>query len=163
MIQFRRRGLAAAAILTALFATACGSGSTSAPPASDPGSAPATESAAPVTLRYFTFSAAPDHVKDLDAIVKAFEAENPNITITVETAPYDQYFTKLQTALAGGTAPDTFEVNYENFVTYQESGSLLDLSDASSKDAGYDAAVYAPESLAALAKDGKQLGLTAYF
>lgn len=163
MIQFRRRGLAVAAIATALFATACSSGSTSTPPASDSPTASASESAAPVTLRYFTFSAAPDHVADLDKIVTAFEAENANITINVETAPYDQYFTKLQTALAGGTAPDTFEVNYENFVTYQESGSLLDLSAASAADSGFDPAVYATESLGAFAKDGKQFGLPASF
>ena len=33
-----------------------------------------------VTLSYFTFSAAPDHLEDLDAIIAAFEAEHPNIT-----------------------------------------------------------------------------------
>lgn len=76
-----------------------------------------------VTLRYFTFSAAPDHVKDLDKIVAAFEKENPKVDVVVETAPYDQYFTKLQTSIAGGTAPDTFELNYENFVTYAGAGS----------------------------------------
>ena len=38
------------------------------------GTAVAQESA---TIRYFTFSAAPDHLEDLDAIIAAFEAENP--------------------------------------------------------------------------------------
>ena len=56
----------------------------------------------PVTLSYFTFSAAPDHLEDLDAIITAFEAANPNITIEVQTAAYDDYFTSLQTQIAGG-------------------------------------------------------------
>ena len=89
----------------------------------------AASSGDPVTLSYFTFSAAPDHLEDLDAIIAAFEAANPNITIEVQTAAYADYFTSLQTQIAGGSAPDTFELNYENFVTYARSGALLDLSD----------------------------------
>ena len=107
------------------------------------------------TVRYFTFSAAPDHVEDLDGVVKAFEDENPDITVEVETAPYDSYFTKLQTAVAGGTAPDTFELNYENFVTYAESGSLP--SSATSTSGAH------PELVEAFQHDGVQLGLPESF
>ena len=84
-------------------------------------------SAEDVTLSYFTFSAAPDHLEDLDSIVAAFEAEHPNVQVEVQTAAYADYFTSLQTQIAGGSAPDTFELNYENFVTYARSGALLDL------------------------------------
>jgi ABC-type glycerol-3-phosphate transport system substrate-binding protein len=70
------------------------------------------------TIRYFTFSAAPDHVEDLDTIVQAFQAENPTIQVSVETAPFADYFTLLQAGIASGDAPDVFELNYENFVTY---------------------------------------------
>ena len=40
----------------------------------------------------------------------------------------------MQTQIAGGTAPDTFELNYENFVTYARSGSLLDAGRAAKVD-----------------------------
>ncbi len=50
-----------------------------------------------VEITYFTFSAAPDHLEDLDQMIAAFEAANPGIKVKVETAPFDQYFTKLQT------------------------------------------------------------------
>lgn len=148
--------LAASLLLVSLLATACSKGSAS-EPAQD------TKAGGDVILSYFTFSAAPDHLKDLDAIIAAFEKENPKIDISVETAPYDQYFTKLQTALAGGTAPDTFEVNYENFVSYAESGSLLALDEVAAEDSSYDKAVYAPKSLAAFSRGGKQYGLPASF
>jgi multiple sugar transport system substrate-binding protein len=119
----------------------------------------ADEAAAePVEISYFTFSAAPDHLEDLDTIVADFEAANPDVTVSVETAAYDDYFTSLQTAIAGGVAPDTFELNYENFVTYAESGSLLELPADS-----YDPAVYAGDSLAAFTSDGTQYGLPASF
>ena len=120
--------------------------------------APAAASGAPVTLSYFTFSAAPDHLEDLDAIITAFEAANPNISIEVQTAAYDDYFTSLQTQIAGGSAPDTFELNYENFVTYARSGTLLDLSDLVT-----DPERYYPLALQGFQDGGVQYGLPATF
>ena len=117
----------------------------------------------PVTLTYFTFSAAPDHLEHLDSMIKAFEATHPNITIQVETAPFDQYFTKLQTLIAGGTAPDIFELNYENFVSYASKGVLLDLSSQSAKDSSFKADVYYPRAYDAFNLNGMQLGLPASF
>jgi multiple sugar transport system substrate-binding protein len=141
----------ATVVAVALLATACSQGSAT---------KGATSTEGKVTLRYFTFSAAPDHVKDLDTIEKAFEKANPNVDVVVETAPFDQYFTKLQTSIAGGTAPDTFELNYENFVTYADAGSLLDLATVAGDG---DTSVYAQESLNAFKRDAKQYALPASF
>jgi multiple sugar transport system substrate-binding protein len=112
-----------------------------------------------VSLTYFTFSAAPDHLADLNAIVTAFEAQHPNITINVETADYADYFTKLQTAVAGGTAPDTFELDYQDFVSYASAGSLLDIS----SQATPMASTYYPNAYSVFALDGKQYGLPESF
>jgi multiple sugar transport system substrate-binding protein len=116
------------------------------------------ESAAggPVTVRYMNFSANGGHEKDLDAIVTAFEAAHKDIDVQVETVPYDSYFTKLQTSVAGGTAADAFELNYENFVTYAKNGSLAELK-------GVNAAAYTPSLLEAFSSDGKQYGLPESF
>jgi multiple sugar transport system substrate-binding protein len=76
--------------------------------------------------------------------------------VEVETIPYDDYFTKLQTAVAGGTAADTFELNYENFVTYAENGSLAALD-------GIDEGAYAPSLLEAFSRDGTQYGVPTSF
>ena len=114
-----------------------------------------------VTLSYFTFSAAPDHLEDLDAIVAAFEAENPNIQIEVQTAAFADYFTSLQTQIAGGSAPDTFELNYENFVTYARSGALLDLGPF--VGGAIDPQRYYPLALEGFTDGGTQYGLPATF
>ncbi len=113
-------------------------------------------------ITYFTFSAAPDHLDTLDAMVKAFEAANPGIEVNVETAPYDSYFTELQTRVAGGEAPDVFELNYENFVTYAAKETLLDLTDLAGADPEFAARFY-PEAYAAFSQDGRQFGLPASF
>ena len=116
-----------------------------------------------MTLSYFTFSAAPDHLEDLDAIVAAFEAENPNITIEVQTAAYADYFTEpADRRSPAARAPDTFELNYENFVTYARSGALLDLSPYVASDV-IDPARYYPLALEGFTDGGMQYGLPATF
>jgi len=143
----QRLGLLTIATVSALALSACAQGSATKDTSGDGGA---------TTVRYFTFSAAPDHTADLDQIIAAFEDQNPDIDVKVETAPYDSYFTKLQTAVAGGTAPDVFELNYENFVTYAASSALAELPDV-------DAAPYAPKLLEAFQYDGAQYGLPESF
>ncbi len=116
----------------------------------------------PVTLTYFTFSAAPDHMKDLDRMIEAFESANPGIKVKVETAPYDDYFTKLQTLVAGGKAPDAFELNYENFVSYASKGALADLTAMTKESPQLESRFY-PRAYQAFSLDGKQYGLPASF
>lgn len=112
-----------------------------------------------VTIKYMTFSAAPNYLAQLDETVAAFEAANPGIKVEVETQSWDAYFTKLQTVVAANQAPDAFELNYENFVTYAEKGALADLTSM----LGADAAAYNPTALAVFAQDGKQYGLVESF
>lgn len=116
-----------------------------------------------VTVKYMTFSAAPNYLKELDATIAAFEAEHPGIKVTYETAAWDAYFTKLQTLVAAKQAPDAFELNFENFVTYAEKGALADLTPLIAADTGFSTTVYNPTALAAFAQDGKQYGLVESF
>lgn len=116
-----------------------------------------------VTIKYMTFSAAPNYLKELDATIAAFEAEHPGIKVEYETAAWDAYFTKLQTVVAAKQAPDAFELNYENFVTYADKGALADLTPLIAADTGFSTDVYNPTALAAFAQDGKQLGLVESF
>lgn len=124
---------------------------------------PTPMEAEPVTISYFTFSAAPDHLEDLDQMIQAFEAANPGIQVEVETAPFNEYFTKLQTLIAGGEAPDVFELNFENFVSFAEKGVLLDLSAQSEMDGEFDANIYYPRAYEAFNRNGRQFGLPETF
>lgn len=117
----------------------------------------------PVTLTYFTFSAAPDHLAELDDMIGIFEERHPNIKIKVETAPWGDYWTKLPTLIAGGMAPDVFELNYENFVSYAAKGVLLDLGPLAQADKGFDPGVLYPRAYNAFNYGGMQLGLPETF
>ncbi len=151
----RRRAATLLAALAAAIGTlaACAHGSAT----KDSGPAGTT------TIHYLTFSAAPDHLKDLNAIVTAFEAANPKIKISVESAPYADYFTKLQTAIAGGTAPDTFELDYQDYVTYAQAGSLLDLSGPSASEPSWQPSTFSASALKAFNTGGKQYALPESF
>ena len=167
-IPFRRW---AAILAVAAVVSACASGGSSpTPPANTATSTSAanpsvnpTPTAAPVKLTYFTFSAAPDHLNDLNTIVKAFEAQYPNITIDVQTAAYADYFTKLQTDFAAGSAPDTFETDYGDFVGYADAGSLLDLSTLAAGDSTFNPATFYPKAYSAFQYNGKPYALPESF
>lgn len=115
------------------------------------------------TVRYLTFSAAPDHTGDLGRIVAAFEKQHPRIRVQVQTVPYASYATSLQTALSGGTAPDTFELDQQSLTTYAAAGALLDLAGPAAKDPDYHPAVYAPGNLRAAQYQGRQYALPESF
>lgn len=121
------------------------------------------QAAAKTTITYYTFSAAPDHTKALNAMVAAFEKKNPTIHVKVQNGAYGDYFTKLKTRIVGNLAPDTFELNYENFVPYAAAGTLLDLNTQSKKDKKFKSTAYYGKAYDVFAMKGKQYGLPASF
>lgn len=176
--QLRIGGLATT-LAAVLFATACSatqastesstgaadnsSASQGVTSGSTPGEDSATSAAPaePVTLQFYNFTAGTDHADQLQAIIDAFEAQNPGITIEVTNGAFETYFTDLQTRIAGGQAPDTFELNYENFVSFAASGALLDLTSAAPDV--IDPAKYYPKAYNAFNYQGTQYGLPESF
>lgn len=116
-----------------------------------------------VTINYFTFSPGTDHEDDLKEMISAFEKQNPNIKVDYEIAAYNDYFTKLQTMIAGGKAPDVFELNYENFVSYASKGALADLSKYIKDDKDFDPSKVNKEAYKAFQYEGKQFGMVESF
>jgi multiple sugar transport system substrate-binding protein len=87
-------------------------------------------------------------------IITEFEQQNPNITVNVQLTPYQDYFTKLQTAASGGSAPDVFWMNGPNFQLYAANGQLQSLSGLSIDTSDY------PSSMVDLYKyNGTQYGV----
>jgi len=112
----------------------------------------------PVTIKFMTFSANPESGISLDGIKAEFEAQNPNITVEIETLGYNDYFTALQTKFLGKDAPDCFETNFENFVAYADQGLLANLED-SIASSGIDLSILNQETVKAFNLDDTQYGL----
>lgn len=117
---------------------------------------------AKTTINYFSFTTDQNHVKDLEALIATFEKENPELEVKYTTAPFDSYFTKLQTNLAAGQAPDVFELNYENFVTFASRGTLLALDSFLRQDTSLKDTFY-PAALNAFRQNNSQYGLPITF
>jgi multiple sugar transport system substrate-binding protein len=62
-----------------------------------------------------------------NAAIKAFEKENPNITVQLKLTPFNDYFTKLNTEIASKTAPDIFWLQNIHINLYAKNGALADL------------------------------------
>jgi multiple sugar transport system substrate-binding protein len=135
--------LLSAAMLVAA-ASACSS-ATSAAGGGDP--------TGPVTLTYGIWD--PNQKPAMQQIVNAFEKLHPNITVDVELTPNADYWNKLQTEAASGTAPDVFWMSTTRIGLYAGQGQLLPLSDRS----GFDNSPF-PKTLNTIyTVNGKQYGM----
>ncbi|MDD3926448.1 MAG: sugar ABC transporter substrate-binding protein [bacterium] len=83
---------------------------------------------------YYTFS--PQVSQYIAGVCKEFEAAHPGIKVKAESASGD-YYIKLQTMMAGGTAPDVIFMQNKSLADYKDRGVLLNLSPYIEKD-GYD-------------------------
>lgn len=114
------------------------------------------ESGGEVTITYANFNASGGNEETLQKMYEAFHAANPNITVNIETIGYDDYFTQMQTRVAGGTAPDCYELNIENFAAYANKGVLAELT-------GIDVSGYNATALSAFQVNGSQYGVPGNF
>ncbi len=106
----------ALAAATAFALSGCGTGGSPADPD------------APVTLTFSIQVADPENnAPQLWAAVKAFEDENPNITIDLTGEPVADHLQKIQIAGQSDTLPDIFWVYDANARELNEAGKLLDI------------------------------------
>lgn len=115
-----------------------------------------------VTVHFANFSAAGDNEQYLNQMKEEFEKQNPTIKVEIETIGYNDYFTQMQTRVASGAAPDAYELNYENFVSYAKKGVLKPL-DELFVSTGFDESLLNSMALNAFKTDDQQYGLPASF
>jgi multiple sugar transport system substrate-binding protein len=159
-LQLTRRALFGALLVVCLAVTPLFAGG-SQEQADDDGNGHA-QTEEPVTISYANFSAAGGNEDKLAEMVETFEAQNPGVRVDVETIGFNDYFTQLQTRVAAGTAPDAFELNFENFVSYAEKGLLRDISPLE-EATDFDASALNDRAYEAFATGGTQYGLPASF
>ncbi|MEG2869877.1 MAG: sugar ABC transporter substrate-binding protein, partial [Terrisporobacter sp.] len=80
-----------------------------------------------VSLRYSTWDNT--HTKAIETLIESYEKENPNVDIQLEVISNGDYWTKMETAAAGGSAPDIFWVDARRFGTYAKEGMLVGMDD----------------------------------
>ena len=82
----------------------------------------------PVTLRFSWWGGETRHNATI-AAVEAFEEEYPWITVECEYSSWDGWVDKVATQLAGGTAPDLMQINWDWLYQFSSDGSkFVDLN-----------------------------------
>lgn len=118
----RRSAPAAALALLAAGALAACSGGGSSPGGSD-------AEGGPVELEFWNPEADEAVVSALEASIADYEAENPDVKVNLVTVPWSDIYTKWQTALQGGNAPDVTLGSAAFATSLNEQGVLQPLDD----------------------------------
>jgi len=80
--------------------------------------------------------------------IAAFKELHPNITVEPQVVPWDDYWTKLQTGVAGGSTYDVFWMNADGLPVYASQGALVSIQEMVD-NGSIDVDAY-PESLRSL-------------
>jgi multiple sugar transport system substrate-binding protein len=149
--------------LLALLLAGCATGAP-APAAAPAGGEAGTESAAApssgkVQVKLATWAGV-DEANELQAILDRLNAASDTYEIVQESSPAE-YWTKLQTTVAGGTAADLIWMDQEHLPDFATKGALLDITDmlAGSDKPAAELDDYFPASLERYTVDGKLYGL----
>lgn len=89
-------------------------------PAATTGSSPQLGEAVTITYAFWDANQQPAIEKQ----IAAFETAYPNIKVEPQVTPWSDYWTKLQTSLAGGAGFDVFWMNGPNFPVYVSQGAF---------------------------------------
>lgn len=79
-------------------------------------------------------------VEQTDAIIDAFEAEHPNITVNGSYGEFGGHWEQLATQTAGGDTPDLIQMDDKYLREYADRGVLLDLTEVDVSKLDEDAA-----------------------
>ncbi len=141
-------------LVLSLILTACGGNK--AEPEPTGGGAKVKEK---VKIRLATWAGA-EEAKELQAVIDKINARSDRFEIVSEPIPAD-YYTKIQTMIAGNTAPDLFWLSQEYIAPYAARGALLDLTDRLEQDDRGAANLddYFPMVLESAQYDGRTYGL----
>lgn len=109
-----------------------------------------------VTLTWSMWASGTEDRNAWQKVADQVTQKNPNIKITLETSPFNDYFTKLGTRLAGGSAACI--VSMQSLRTGGYVSGMLPLDDLIKKN-GLDTADFDSSIMAGLASGGKQYAL----
>ena len=121
---------------------------------------PAPEPAEQVELRFMIWDE--NQLAGQEEIAQLFTDRNPHIAITVELVGFGDYWTALQTAIAGGDAPDIVWMNGPNLRSFVGNGTLLPITDLVARD-GVDLSPFPQPMVDLYTVDGELYGISKDF
>lgn len=96
----------------------------------------AEEETIEITLGYYSSSSSDEKMKEL---IERFMEKHPNIKVTTQSAPYGQFYQKLDTQIAAESAPDVWLSDGVLVMKYAERDAAKDLTEWIERDLDKDA------------------------
>jgi len=122
------------------------------PEASGEEEAPAGEEAQSIE---FWIPAGAGRDEGVSAVVEAFEAQYPHISVEVNAIPFNEFLNSMQVAYAGDSPPDVSLTNGVAIQNLAFNGALLPIDDAFSED---DLTDFMPDLVDMVTYDGQMYG-----
>jgi multiple sugar transport system substrate-binding protein len=110
----------------------------------------------PATITYGFWDSAQEEA--INAQIEAFKSHIPEITVEPQIVPWADYWTKLQTAVAGGEAFDVFWINSASLPVYASADALVPI-DSITGAGGIDPGLFPAPLVEMYQYDGVQYGL----
>lgn len=153
-MKVRNSIVVASAAAAALGLAACSSGTADA--GGDAGNG-GSGSGDPVEIVWDMWAGSDSDIAALEEVLAIAQEENPDVEIKLQTAPWNDYFTKLTTNLSSGNVACITSMNGQRLSGYAD--AFLELTDAELETAGIDPADFTDGSLDIMSHDGKLLGI----
>ncbi|GAB2672119.1 ABC transporter substrate-binding protein [Paenibacillus thermoaerophilus] len=169
MLKKGQKGLMLVSMAMLVAAAGCGGNSDQSAASNSPSVAPSAAPSATakpkdqVTIKFMQYTASGSQEQTLKEMIAEFEKQNPDVKVQPEVLDFANYYTKLNTVIASGEAPDVFEVGYENFVSYAAKDVLYNLNDVIASDKSFDAKRYKKLAYDAFNYKGGQYGVVQNF
>jgi len=125
----KRKGLyswLAALLLVTVFASGCSGGGQKEGGAASPPKGEDGGEQVEILLGYYSSDSSDAKMKEL---IDRFEEQHPNIKVKTQSAPYGQFYQKLDTQIAAGQAPDVWLSDGVYVMKYAQRGAAKDLTD----------------------------------
>lgn len=121
-----------ALLLISIIVSGCGNASDGKTGTASPGTGGGKEDKkVEILLGYYSSDSSDAKMKEL---IEQFEEKHPNITVKTQSAPYGQFYQKLDTQIAAGQAPDVWLSDGVYVMKYAQRGAAKDLTDWIAKD-----------------------------
>ena len=121
-----------ALLLISIIVSGCGNASDGKTGTASPGTGGGGEDKkVEILLGYYSSDSSDAKMKEL---IEQFEEKHPNITVKTQSAPYGQFYQKLDTQIAAGQAPDVWLSDGVYVMKYAQRGAAKDLTDWIAKD-----------------------------
>ena len=119
-----------------------------------------SENSGKIELRYAIWDQT--HKDAVETLISEYEEQNPDVDVKLEQYSFQDYWTKMETAATGGSAPDIYWMNAVNLSLYADSGALVNMDDYI-KDNNIDMSQYLENITSLYDYEGSQYAMPSFW